>query len=77
MEGAEIKTLSEVEREHILRVLKDCHGNRTHACAALGISIRTLRNKIDEYRRSGYEVPAPGSGFWRCTDCSQGTSSTP
>jgi len=54
--------LSEVERLTILRVLGDCDGNRTHASRRLGISIRTLRNKIRDYRSSGIPVPEPSSG---------------
>jgi DNA-binding NtrC family response regulator len=43
------KTIAEMEREMILNTLKKCLGNRTHAANILGISIRTLRNKIKEY----------------------------
>jgi DNA-binding NtrC family response regulator len=43
-------TMKEMERELILRTLEDLEGNRTHAAKALGISIRTLRNKLSEYR---------------------------
>jgi DNA-binding NtrC family response regulator len=42
--------LEEVERQHILQALERCQWNRTHAAAKLGISIRTLRNKLREYR---------------------------
>jgi DNA-binding NtrC family response regulator len=42
----DLKTL---ERETIVRALGHANGNRTHASAALGISVRTLRNKIREY----------------------------
>jgi DNA-binding NtrC family response regulator len=42
--------LSEVEKNHILRVLESSGGNRTRASETLGISIRTLRNKLQEYR---------------------------
>lgn len=42
--------LGEVEQQHILAVLDKCRGNRTHAAQRLGISIRTLRNKLKEYR---------------------------
>jgi two-component system response regulator FlrC len=48
------KTVSEVERELILNTLDHCLGNRTHAANILGISIRTLRNKLREYNDSGY-----------------------
>lgn len=46
LETLDLKTL---ERETIIRALGHAHGNRTHASAALGISVRTLRNKIREY----------------------------
>jgi two-component system response regulator AtoC len=45
-----LDTLAEVERVHILRVLEACGGNRTRAAEVLDISIRTLRNKLHEYR---------------------------
>jgi DNA-binding NtrC family response regulator len=41
-------TLAELERQHILAALQFCKGNRTHAARVLGISIRTLRNKLHE-----------------------------
>ncbi len=43
------RKVSEVERELILHTLDHCLGNRTHAANILGISIRTLRNKLKEY----------------------------
>ena len=43
------RTVADVERELILETLKDRGGNRTHAAGILGISIRTLRNKLNEY----------------------------
>ncbi len=49
-------TLREVERFWILRALERTNGNRTRAARALGISIRTLRNKLHEYRGEGTEV---------------------
>ena len=45
--------LQEVEREVIRRALLRTEGNRTHAARLLGISVRTLRNKIAEYREMG------------------------
>ncbi len=42
-------TVSEAERELILKTLDHCDGNRTKAAAMLDISIRTLRNKLNEY----------------------------
>lgn len=43
------RTVAAVERELILNTLGHCFGNRTHAANILGISIRTLRNKLKEY----------------------------
>ena len=45
------RTVADVERDLILETLKHCLGNRTHAANILGISIRTLRNKLNEYSR--------------------------
>ena len=45
--------LSEVEKRHILAALEQSKGNRTHAAKVLGISIRTLRNKLNEYNYRG------------------------
>ena len=42
------------------RRLHHCLGNRTHAANILGISIRTLRNKLQQYRQEGVAVPLPG-----------------
>ncbi|HEY0303082.1 MAG TPA: sigma-54 dependent transcriptional regulator [Rhizomicrobium sp.] len=53
------RTVAEVERDLILETLKHCLGNRTHAANILGISIRTLRNKLNEYTEAGVSVPAP------------------
>lgn len=47
------KTVSEVEKRLILDTLDHCLGNRTHAAKVLGISIRTLRNKLNEYVANG------------------------
>jgi len=54
------KTVSEVERELIINTLGHCLGNRTHAATILGISIRTLRNKLKQYNTEGFNVPSPG-----------------
>ena len=51
-----------LERDLILETLKHCLGNRTHAANILGISIRTLRNKLNEYSADGVPVPPPGNG---------------
>src|SRR5207237_634681 len=54
------RTVADVERDLILETLKHCLGNRTHAANILGISIRTLRNKLNEYSSDGVPVPPPG-----------------
>ncbi len=59
------RTVAEVERDLILETLKHCLGNRTHAANILGISIRTLRNKLNEYAHDGAPIPPPGGGEMR------------
>ncbi|MBX6748006.1 MAG: sigma-54-dependent Fis family transcriptional regulator, partial [Acetobacteraceae bacterium] len=55
------RRVDEVERDLILETLTHCLGNRTRAAEILGISIRTLRNKLHEYRAQGVPVPVlPG-----------------
>lgn len=44
--------LKEVEKKMIFHTLDRTKGNRTHAAKMLGISVRTLRNKLNEYRES-------------------------
>lgn len=56
------RTVSEVERDLIIDTLSHCLGNRTHAANILGISIRTLRNKLKQYGEQGFSVPTPGDG---------------
>jgi two-component system response regulator FlrC len=50
------QTLDDIERNVILSALEYHQGNRTHTAKALGISIRTLRNKLADYRRLGLQV---------------------
>ncbi len=47
------RTVAAVERDLILETLSHCLGNRTHAANILGISIRTLRNKLKQYSTEG------------------------
>jgi DNA-binding NtrC family response regulator len=63
------RTLAEVERDLILVTLRHCLGNRTHAAGILGISLRTLRNKLNQYASQGTPVPRPGGETkdWRGT----------
>ncbi len=62
-----ILPLHEVEKQHILRALEICDGNRTQAAKQLDISIRTLRNKLHEY-----EGTSPGG-----SDGEEGAEASP
>ncbi len=46
-------SMKEAEKRFIFKTLHETKGNRTHAAKTLGISIRTLRNKLNEYRAEG------------------------
>jgi DNA-binding NtrC family response regulator len=54
------RTVAAVERNLIIDTLQHCLGNRTHAANILGISIRTLRNKLKLYNEQGFQVPTTG-----------------
>jgi len=45
-----LESIADLERRHILNVLQKCDGNRMRTAEVLGISIRTLRNKLKDYR---------------------------
>lgn len=49
-------TMAEVERTHILTTLRECGGSRQQATARLGISERTLRNRLKQYRAEGHAI---------------------
>ena len=51
-------TVEEVERALVVQTLARCDGNRTQAARVLGLSVRTLRNKIRVYIAEGIEVPS-------------------
>jgi len=51
------RTVAEVERDLIVSTVDHCLGNRTHAANILGISIRTLRNKLKQYSDQGINLP--------------------
>jgi DNA-binding NtrC family response regulator len=51
-------TVEQVERALVVQTLARCDGNRTRAARVLGLSVRTLRNKIRVYTAEGIEVPA-------------------
>jgi len=54
------RKVSDVERDLIIDTVQHCLGNRTHAATILGISIRTLRNKLKQYNQQGFSIPMPG-----------------
>jgi DNA-binding NtrC family response regulator len=56
------RKLEDVERQLIIDTLGHTLGNRTHAANILGISIRTLRNKLRQYQDEGHAVPPPPAG---------------
>lgn len=49
--------LSDIERDLVLETLAYTHGNRTVSADLLGISVRTLRNKISVYSAEGFHIP--------------------
>lgn len=56
IQGLVGRTVEEVERELILQTLERCHGNRTSASNILGISVRTMRNKLRTFIEAGIPV---------------------
>jgi two-component system response regulator FlrC len=55
-------SLPELERFWLLSTLAALEGNRTHCSQKLDIALRTVRNKINEYRADGFEIPSSGHG---------------
>jgi DNA-binding NtrC family response regulator len=53
----DLMPLHEMEQRMIIRSLDHTAGNRTQAAQLLGISVRTLRNKIHEYKQLGLNIP--------------------
>jgi len=51
------RRLADVERDLILDTLRFCLGNRTRAAKMLGVSIRTMRNRLKEFASDGLSVP--------------------
>ena len=56
------RTVADVERDLIIDTLQHCLGNRTHAANILGISIRTLRNKLKLYGGQAAPMAMPREG---------------
>ncbi|PTS74185.1 sigma-54-dependent Fis family transcriptional regulator [Sphingomonas sp. HMWF008] len=50
------RTVDDVERDLILHTLRHCRGNRTLASTILGISVRTMRNKLKTFIEAGIPV---------------------
>ena len=53
VDDGEVISISEMEKRMIIRGLEKTGGNRTQASELLGISVRTLRNKLNEYKKEG------------------------
>jgi DNA-binding NtrC family response regulator len=60
--------LERIERELILQTLRCKQGNRTLAAKTLGISVRSLRDRIRNYRYRGENVPEARSPILECLD---------
>jgi transcriptional regulator with PAS, ATPase and Fis domain len=58
---ASTRTLAEVERQLILDTLRDLGGNRTAAALRLGVTVRTLQNKLKKYREDSLDSASPNS----------------
>ena len=54
-----LPTVSEMERRLIGSMLLQTNQNKTRAAEKLGISLRTLRNKLREYRSAGFDTTKP------------------
>jgi len=54
-----VLTLKEVERLYIEHALRVFNGNKTQAARALGISIRSIRNKVIDYKLDFWKVDHP------------------
>ena len=62
------QNIADVERELILQTLHHCGGNRSAAAAMLGISVRTMRNKLRSFSAEGMEVPPSSANVPRQQD---------
>lgn len=52
-----MKTLKDLKRDHVIETLKFFHWNRAKAARSLGVSLRSVRIYIIEYRALGIEIP--------------------
>ena len=52
-------SLADIERRAILATLRYCHGNKNRAAEVLGISLKTLYNRLSEYRTAGHVAAEP------------------
>ncbi len=68
------RSLSDVEQDLIIGTVSHCLGNRTQAAHILGISIRTLRNKLRLYTEIGATVPSPNQNHADNTTLNKETS---
>jgi DNA-binding NtrC family response regulator len=50
------KSLEELETQFIIKTLESHMGNRAHTAKTLGICLRTLRIKLESYKKSGFSV---------------------
>ena len=55
-------SLPDLERFWLLSTLSALEGNRTHCSQKLDIALRTVRNKINEYKQAGFDIPHSGHG---------------
>ena len=55
-EALSVMPIHEMEKRLIMKSLDETEGNRTRAAELLGISVRTLRNKLNEYKSEGLDV---------------------
>jgi DNA-binding NtrC family response regulator len=51
-------TVDEAERQLIVKTLESTHNNKTRAAEILGISLKTLHNKLKEYGTQGHSAVA-------------------
>jgi two-component system response regulator FlrC len=75
--GALPLDLAALERVAIAEALRRVNGNRTHAARLLGIGLRTLRNKLKEYREAGAPLEAAAAAARPDRPCAAGAHATP